>query len=108
MHNVEEIKKDGASSMNESVLDKYLLKMAKLLTNKPIIPIEHQLWDEKDIAQYFKYSEDYTKKHIIKNHHFPPSRQLPTSVNGERTVPRWKATDVIKFAMAFDKASIHY
>lgn len=94
--------------MNEAILEKYLLKMTKILDAKPIIPIEHQLWDEKDIAQYFKYSEDYTKKHIIKTPNFPPSRQLPTSVNGDRTVSRWKATDIIKFAMAFDKKILTY
>lgn len=95
-------------TMHEAILEKYLLKMVKTLEAKPIIPIEHQLWDEKDIAQYLKYSEDYTKKHIIKNPNFPPSRQLPTSIDGERTVPRWKAKDVISFAMAFDKTSVNY
>lgn len=95
-------------TMHEAILEKYLLKMMKTLEAKPIIPIEHQLWDEKDIAQYFKYSEDYTKKHIIKNPRFPPSRQLPTSIDGDRTVSRWKATDIIKYGMAFDKSVIEF
>lgn len=94
--------------MSQETLDKLIQKMIKHLDAKPLIPIEHQLWSEKEIAQYFKYSEDYTRKHIIKNPHFPPSRDLPTSVDGERTVPKWKATDVIKYAMAFDKKAINY
>lgn len=88
----------------EVILEKILKKFERI----PIVPIEHQLWSEKDIAHYFKYSLDYTKRHIISHYNFPPSRQLPTSADGDRTVPRWKATDVIKFAMAFDKANIRY
>ncbi|WP_445114991.1 hypothetical protein [Acinetobacter sp. WZC-1] len=94
--------------MNDKMIEKIFLKMARFIDDKPIIPIEHQLWSEKDIAQYFKYSEDYTKRHIMKNPNFPPSRELPTSVDGERTVHRWKATDVIKFGMAFDKSYVKY
>ena len=94
--------------MNEAVFDQYILKLSKKLDERLIVPIEHQLWDEADIAKYFKYSEDYTKKHIIKHVNFPPCRQLPTSKDGDRTSPRWKATDVIKYAMAFDKAIISY
>ena len=94
--------------MNDSALDQYILKLTKKLDERLILPIEHQLWDESDIAKYFKYSEEYTKKHIIKHVNFPPCRQLPTSKDGDRTAPRWKATDVIKYAMAFDKAIISY
>lgn len=92
----------------EKIVEKMLLKIQKKMDEKLIIPIEHQLWDEHDIAHYFKYSLDYTKRHIIANENFPPSRELPTSVNSDRTVPRWKATDVIAFGMAFDKAIIRY
>jgi hypothetical protein len=88
--------------------DKLLQSMLKAIERKPIIPIEHQLWDEEDIANYFKYSLDYTKKNIIVNPKFPPSRPLPTSRDGERTVSRWKAMDVIKYAMAFDKQTLEY
>lgn len=94
--------------MNEIVLDQYLIKMAKLLNDKLIMPVEHQLWDENDIAKYLKYSTDYTKKHIIPCPNFPPSRLLPTSKNSDRSSPRWKATDVIKYAMAFDKTTLKY
>ncbi|KXO86108.1 hypothetical protein AYK86_03565 [Acinetobacter venetianus] len=90
------------------LLEKTLLKILKQIDAKPIIPIDCQLWDEQDIANYFKYSLDYTKRHIISNKNFPPSRELPTSATGDRTVPRWKATDVINFGMAFDKANIKY
>ncbi|AZC01347.1 hypothetical protein [Acinetobacter pittii] len=82
--------------------------MLKQIDAKPIIPIECQLWNEQDIASYFKYSLDYTKRHIISNENFPPSRELPTSAKGDRTVPRRKATDVISFGMAFDKATNRY
>ncbi|HHM2326303.1 hypothetical protein NRA02_17735 [Acinetobacter baumannii] len=92
----------------EVLLEKVLRKILKQIEAKPIIPIECQLWDEKDIANYFKYSLDYTKRHIISNENFPPSRELPTSANGDRTVPRWKATDVISFGMAFDKTATRY
>lgn len=92
----------------EVLLEKVLRKILKQIEAKPIIPIECQLWDEQDIASYFKYSLDYTKRHIISNENFPPSRELPTSATGDRTVPRWKATDVIKFGMAFDKSNIRY
>lgn len=88
----------------ELILEKILKKIDLI----PIVSIEHQLWNEKDIAQYFKYSLDYTRRHIISHYNFPPSRQLPTSADGDRTVPRWKATDIIKFAMAFDKATLEY
>lgn len=92
----------------EKIIENYILKLTKKLDEKLILPIEHQLWDESDIAKYLKYSEEYTKKHIIKNPNFPPSRQLPTSKDGERTAPRWKATDVIAYAMAFDKTVVKY
>lgn len=94
--------------VSESIFEKFLLRMMKYLDTKLVIPIEHQLWSEKEIAKYFNYSEDYTKKHIIQSPHFPPSRQLPTSKDGDRTVPRWKAKDVIDFGMAFDKKNIQY
>lgn len=92
----------------DSLIEKILLKIMKQIEAKPIIPIDCQLWDEHDIAQYFKYSLDYTKRHIISNDNFPPSRELPTSATGDRTVSRWKATDVIRFGMAFDKTNIRY
>lgn len=94
--------------MNDNVLDKYLLKMTKVLDSKLILPVDHQLWDEEDIAKYLKYSVDYTRKHIITCSNFPPSRQLPTSKNGDRKSSRWKATDIIKYAMAFDKSTLKY
>ncbi|MFW1813919.1 hypothetical protein ACG9X6_04550 [Acinetobacter guillouiae] len=92
----------------DSLLEKALLKILKQIDAKPIIPIECQLWDEHDIAIYFKYSLDYTKRNVITNKNFPPSRQLPTDPHGDRTVPRWKATDVISYGLAFDKANVHY
>lgn len=94
-----------AESKNIEVI---LEKIFKKFESRVIVPIEHQLWNEKDIAQYFKYSLDYTKRHIISHYNFPPSRQLPTSADGDRTVRRWKATDVVKFAMAFDKTTLRY
>lgn len=94
--------------MSEAIIDKIMLGLLKRLESKPIIPVDQQLWDEQDIASYFKYSLDYTKKHIITNEFFPPCRRLPTSATGDRTVPRWKATDIIKYAMAFDKAGVSY
>ncbi|GEM_PF-846714 len=96
------------NSVLEKIVEKMLLKIQKKMDEKPIIPIEHQLWDEHDIAHYFKYSLDYTKRHIIPNEYFPPSRELPTSATNDRTVPRWKAKDVIAFGMAFDKTDVKY
>ncbi|MFW1971721.1 hypothetical protein [Acinetobacter bereziniae] len=92
----------------DSLLEKALLKILKQIDAKPIIPIECQLWDEHDIASYFKYSLDYTKRNVITNKNFPPSRQLPTDPHSDRTVPRWKATDVINYGLAFDKANVRY
>ncbi len=92
----------------DSLLEKALLKILKQIDAKPIIPIECQLWDEHDIASYFKYSLDYTKRNVITNQNFPPSRQLPTDPHSNRTVPRWKATDVISYGLAFDKKTITY
>ncbi|OCY53089.1 hypothetical protein [Acinetobacter pittii] len=92
----------------EVLLEKVLRKILKQIDAKPIIPIDCQLWDEQDIASYFKYSLDYTKRHIISNENFPPSRDLPTSATGNRIVSRWKATDVISFGMAFDKTATRY
>ena len=98
----------SADSVLEKIVEKMLLKIQKKMDEKLIIPIEHQLWDEHDIAHYFKYSLDYTKRHIIPNEYFPPSRELPTSATSDRTVPRWKAKDVIAFGMAFDKTNVKY
>lgn len=92
----------------DSLLEKALLKILKQIDAKPIIPIECQLWDEHDIASYFKYSLDYTKRNVITNKNFLPSRQLPTDPHSDRTVPRWKATDVINYGLAFDKKTITY
>lgn len=91
---------------NEKLLEKVILKMMQQIDAKPIIPIEHQLWDLEDIALYFKYKPDYTKRHIINNPNFPPSRDLPTK--DDHTVPRWRAKDVIEYGMAFDKKVIKY
>lgn len=90
----------------EKLLEKVFLKMMKAIESKPIIPIEHQLWDLDDIAQYFDYSADYVKRYIITNKHFPPSRDLPTK--DDHTVQRWRAKDVIDYAMAYDKAVVQY
>lgn len=86
-------------------LEKTLAKLVEKILHRPAITADQQLWDEHDIASYFKYSLDYTKKHIMSNPHFPPARMLPTK---ETYVPRWKASDVIKYAMAFDKTVISY
>lgn len=88
-------------------LEEFLEQLKQLLTQKQL-PIEHQLWDEHDIANYFKYSLDYTKRHIISHPDFPPSRKLPTSIHGHRYAHRWKASDVITYAMAFNKSEINY
>lgn len=90
----------------DSNLEKILMKMMKKIEDKPIIPIDYQLWDLDDIAKYLKYSTDYTKRHIITSPNFPPSRDLPTA--GDHTVPRWKAKDIINYAMAFDKRMVNY
>lgn len=90
-----------------SNLENLMTEMLNVLKQKQL-PIEQQLWNEQDIAEYFKYSLDYTKRHIIAHPHFPPSRDLPTSIYGDRYVQRWKATDVIAYAMAFDKSDVDY
>jgi len=90
------------------LIRKVFPKILKQIDAKPIIPIECQLWDKQDIASYFKYSLDYTKRHIISNENFPPSRELPTSATGDRTVPHWKATNIISFGIAFDKSNPRY
>lgn len=92
----------------DSIIEKTLLKIMKQIDSKPIIPIEFQVWDEHDIANYFKYTVDYTKRNIMSNKYFPPGRELPTDPKGERTSLRWKATDIIKYAMAFDKSNLNY
>ncbi|ATU46298.1 hypothetical protein CS557_12725 [Acinetobacter junii] len=94
------------NTSEQNLLEKIFLKMMKVIDEKPIIPIDHQLWDLDDIAKYFKYSSDYTKRHIITNPYFPPSRDLPTK--DDHTVQRWRAKDVIDFGMAFDKRAIKY
>lgn len=88
-----------------SQLEKIVAKLADKFIHRPALSPEQQLWDEHDIAAYFKYCVDYTKKHVITKPNFPPARMLPTK-NGY--VQRWKASDVIKYAMAFDKATISY
>lgn len=88
-----------------SQLEKIVAKLADKIVHRPALPIDQQLWDEHDIATYFGYSLDYTKKHIITNPMFPPARLLPTK---DTHVPRWKASDIIKYAMAFDKATVTY
>lgn len=88
-------------------LEDIMGEMLNVLKQKQL-PLEHQLWDEHHIAEYFGYSLDYTKRHIITHEYFPPSRNLPTSVNGNRYVQRWRASDVVKYAMAFDKATLRY
>lgn len=92
----------------EKIVETILHKIVKHIDQKPILPVEHQLWDEHAIAQYFGYSLDYTKRNIITCTNFPPPRLLPTSPTKDTMVPRWKATDVIKYAMAFDKNQVIY
>lgn len=87
--------------------EEFIEQFKQLLTQQQL-PIELQLWDEHDIANYFKYSLDYTKRHIISHPDFPPSRRLPTSIHGDRYAHRWKASDVITYAMAFNKSEIEY
>ncbi|OUY08736.1 hypothetical protein [Acinetobacter populi] len=88
-----------------SQLEKIINKMVDRIAHRPTIPLDQQLWDEHDIAAYFGYSLDYTKKHIMNHKQFPPARMLPTK---DTYVPRWKASDVTKYAMAFDKQTISY
>lgn len=88
-----------------SQLEKIVAKLADKIVHRPTLPLDQQLWDEHDIAAYFGYSLDYTKKHIITNPLFPPVRLLPTK---STYVPRWKASDITKYAMAFDKATVIY
>lgn len=86
----------------------HIMKEVLNVLKQKQLPIELQLWDEQDIANYFKYSLDYTKRHIISHPDFPPSRRLPTSIHGDRYAHRWKASDVITYAMAFNKSEIEY
>lgn len=92
----------------EKALENILLKIVKHIDKKPILAIEHQLWDDHAIAEYFGYSLEYTKNNIISCSNFPPARLLPTSPTKDRHVLRWKATDVIKYGMAFDKHTVIY
>jgi len=90
----------------EKLLEKVFLKMMKAIEAKPIIPIEYQVWDLEDIGHYLDYTPDYVKRYIITQPHFPPSRDLPTKEG--HTVQRWRAKDVIDYAMAFDKSQTNY
>ena len=76
--------------------------------NQLNLPIEYQIWGIEQIAEYFGYSLDYTKKHVIKAPNFPPVRPLPTDKFGERIVDRWAALDVIAYALAEDKSALIY
>lgn len=82
-------------------LESIMSQMLTLLQEQASVPIEYQLWDEKDIALYLKYSVKYTREHIIRHPFFPPPRKIPTSKNGDRYANRWKATEVIEYAMSF-------
>lgn len=93
---------------DENHIEKLLKGLIRKIADRPILNTDQQLWDESDIADYFKYSVLYTRKNILTNPYFPPSRDLPTSPNGERVSRRWKAKDVIDFAMAFDKKNVSY
>lgn len=89
-------------------LEKLIGKLVNKIVNRPTLTADETLWDEHDIASYFKYSLDYTTKHIMTNPRFPPARKLPTSKDNDRFSDRWKAADVIKYGMAFDKTTVIY
>ena len=94
--------------MAENNFEKIFINCMQKITQQKVLNVDQQLWDEQDIADYFKYSLDYTKKNIICNPYFPPSRDLPTSPTGDRIAKRWKAKDIIDFGMAFDKPSLKF
>lgn len=88
--------------------DKFFKHIMQTINAKATIPIEHQLWTEQDVANYFQYTLEYAKRNVMVHPNFPPARQLPTSPNGERTSPRWRAKDIIDFGMAYDKNTLNY
>lgn len=92
----------------EEELSKALNKLVKRIQRQPVVPVEQQLWDEQQIADYFGYDLKYCKVNIMAHKNFPPSRDLPTSPDGKRVAPKWAAKDVIKYAMAFDKNGVTY
>ena len=85
---------------------KTISKTIERTLNRKISPIQHQLWDQHDIADYFNYSLDYTKRRIMTHINFPPSRPIP--IDGKKPAERWRAVDIINFAMAIEKNNLNY
>jgi hypothetical protein len=88
--------------------EKLIQSMVKAIERKPVIPLEHQLWSEEQVAQYFGYEVLYCRRNIMVHPNFPPSRDLPTSPDGERIAKMYAAKDIVKYAMAIDKRAVSY
>jgi|GEM_PF-6381004 len=92
--------------MNEfATLMKDLLKEMKSKSAATDLPVSMQLWTHDQIADYLRLAPEYVRKNVITNTHFPPVRPIPTDKSGERYAQRWRASEVIEWAMSIDKST---
>lgn len=75
--------------------------IAKL--QRPLVPIEHELWGTRECADYFKCSDSQFVQYIKTHHEFPRPVSIPLAKNravgkAMRMHDRWKAADVIEYA----------
>ena len=83
--------------MNDTSLIDQIAQLVIAQLPKPI-PIEHQLWSHKEIAEYLKASVKTVADQTVKRADFPKSIKPPLSPDSEEGRPRYYAREVIAWA----------
>lgn len=71
-------------------------------TRAATIPVDVRLWDAQQISAYLCVSARHAAERYAMRPDFPRPICLPTA-NGERATRRWKATEVIEWAEAWQQ-----
>ena len=79
--------------MNTDLIQVY---EAIIRMQRPLIPVDVDLWDSETIAAYLKCSASHVMQRYAPLPNFPQTIRLPTG--GSRGTPRWKASEVIEWA----------
>jgi predicted DNA-binding transcriptional regulator AlpA len=81
-----------------AALDKLAQDVSQILGDRLArkIPIEHELWDGEQMAEYLKVSKRQVLERYAAQPGFPRAIRLPSdNGNGQR---RWKAKEIIAWA----------
>ena len=82
--------------MTNDLMERFAELIDKL--DRPAVPVEDQLWDNGDVARYFKRHPRTVRESITSQPSFPKAVRLPSD---GRSHPLYNAREVIEWARKY-------